>query len=808
MKKITRIFPKNVPDTNFGKYQFHANFWRKTRWIAAPGWDHHSPVVWAFRKTFTLSAETTFRICVTADQRYDLYLDGERIAFGSDRGLSNTWFFETLELTLDAGTHTFVSRVWWSGTDSISHYGHTAVFPGFLLHGCGEWDEELSTRSGNWEAMELKGYTQIPLVDPDEQVGGFVCIGGQTQLDLRKMPEGWAKGEGTGWRPVLEVAQTDFRMQGDECIPEHLLVPGILPAMQETVCGLGEARFATVIDGVVRKVDEPVFRAHNDASLQARFQKLSNGEAPMEIPAHTLVEALFDIGDYVTAWPLVRFHGGRDALIKFSWAESLMHDKNGWEKDKRDRNEIEGKYFYGFTERCFSNGADNQLFDTLWFQSGRYVRLLVETQDEPLTLASVSLRVTHYPESWAFSFRSDDRRWDAALPVLKRTLTMCSHESYFDCPYYEQLMYGGDTRLEILTTYATCADDRLPRKAILLFDRSRSEAGLTLSRVPSRIKQIIPPFSLYWVQMVYDYSMMRNDPAFVRDRMDGIRSVLLAFHRHVDEDGLLHCPLGWNFIDWVNGWDGGHRPNAEPGLVNGIINFHYVWVLRQAAALESVFGQTAFAAWARAEADRIAAAARKAFWDEKRHLFADDLEHKWFSEHAQCMAICGGSVPEEWLEPLGDALASDPALDRATIYYNFYLLEAFRILKRPDELYKRFQLWLDLPSKGFRTTPEKPDPTRSDCHAWGSHPLYHLLTSVAGIRPAAPGFSLVRIEPQPGPLRQVRVSMPHPAGSVGVDIALAEDGKWHGKVQTPDGIPGILAINGEERSWNGGALSF
>ena len=37
---------------------------------------------------------------------------------------------------------------------------------------------------------------------------------------------------------------------------------------------------------------------------------------------------------------------------------------------------------------------------------------------------------------------------------------MCAHETYMDCPYYEQMMYVGDTRLEVLTTYAISRDDR------------------------------------------------------------------------------------------------------------------------------------------------------------------------------------------------------------------------------------------------------------------------------------------------------------------------------------------------------------
>ena len=809
MNKVTRILPPSNPGVTVGNYEFSSNPWKYTKWIRCPGWDFQSPGVWAFRKCFTVEKPETLRMCVTADQRYDLYLDGERIGWGSDRGLSNNWFYETLDVTLDPGEHRLVARVWWAGFGYRSHFGHTAVRPAFLLHVCGEKEEALSTRAGNWEACELPGYEITDPIAPGEFIGEFTCVGGHTKLTAGKNPAGWRLGGGDGWATAEDTGETtSFRCLADECIPERLLSPGVLPAMQETMRGPGDVRFAAVIDGTRNTMADPIRAARSDDALAASFTKLSRGEAPVTVPPHTTVRILFDADEYLTAWPEFRVTGGRDARIALSWAESLYVVKESLDKGNRD--EIEGKFFRGLTSRFICDGTAGCLLDTLWFKAGRYLELVIETADEALTVDSLRLRVTHYPESWAFSFASDDARWDHTIPLLKRALAMCSHESYFDCPYYEQLMYGGDTRVEILTTYAACSDDRLPRKAMLLFDRSRTERGLTLSRVPSRIKQTIPPFSLYWVQMVYDYAMWRNDPAFVRDRLDGIRSVLLTFHRHVGEDGLLRSPVGWNFVDWVQNkdWQHGIPPDGETGHISAIINFHYVWVLRQAAALETLCGETAFAAWDRSEADRIAAAATRAFWDEAQGLYADDRAHTAWSEHAQCMAICSGSVPPERLAPLGEALATAPDLARATIYYSFYLLEAFRILKRPHDLYDRFSLWFGLREKGFRTTPESPEPTRSDCHAWGSHPLFHILASLAGIRPEAPGFSLVRIEPQPGPLRRLQGSVPHPKGSVSVDLRLGDDNLWHGTVSTPEDIPGILAINGQERSWNGGPLSF
>src|SRR6185369_12974243 len=141
----------------------------------------------------------------------------------------------------------------------------------------------------------------------------------------------------------------------------------------------------------------------------------------------------------------------------------------------------------------------------------RYLEILVQTTDEALTLERFVFRETHYPLELESAFEASDPRLARVMPLMLRGLQMCSHETYMDCPYYEQLMYVGDTRLEVLTTYVATRDDRLPRKALRMFDLSRRTDGLTQSRYPSRFTQIIPPFSLWWVAMVHDYALWRDD---------------------------------------------------------------------------------------------------------------------------------------------------------------------------------------------------------------------------------------------------------------------------------------------------------
>src|SRR5690606_36896205 len=119
------------------------------------------------------------------------------------------------------------------------------------------------------------------------------------------------------------------------------------------------------------------------------------------------------------------------------------------------------------------------------------------------------------------------------------------------------------------------------------------------------------------------------------------RAILDAFGRYINADGLIEAPYGWNFTDWVPSWDIGTPPGAQHS-VSSIINFQMVMMLRKAAELESFFDEPELAARARRLADAMAAATVERFWDASRGLFADDLEHAHFSEHAQCMALLSG----------------------------------------------------------------------------------------------------------------------------------------------------------------------
>ena len=807
---VRRVIAARDLDCDFSKFVWGSPSWR-AKWIRAAGDAGAAPGVWAFRRRFRLDQTADLTLQVTADQRYDLWVDGVWAGFGSERGLHNSWFYETYEAHLGPGDHVVVARVWWTGRGGkLQHAGHaTSDRPGFLLHAAAPFDELLDTAPETWEALPLAGYS---FYDPCDQLqGAYIAVGARTRLDGRAHAWGFERGEGEGWAPAVENGlRTRFRAAPDDIDDWHNLTPGTLPEMRQTLSRRGAVRFAAAVPpdragapgGALADFGlEPVREADSDAALAAAWRGPIGGGGSVVVPARSAQRVIVDLEEYVCAFPRLVVRGGRGADVSIRWAEALLKGTKGTEKGPRG--EIDGKYFQGLADAFVApGGGEPRAFEPLWFEAGRFVEIVVRTADEPLEVLSFSLRETGYPIDWAYRFEPSDARWGGALRIMERTLQMCSHESYFDCPYYEQLMYGGDSRLEMLATYATTRDDRLPRKAMTVLDRTRGEAGLTQSRQSPDEPQIIPPYALHFVQMVADYALWRDDRAFVRRRLAGVRAVLNAWCDRIGDDGLARCPSGWNFVDWNYSWWGGMAPNGDVGCASPVNNLHLAWTLRMAAEVEDWAGDPEFAAWDRRQAERIGRAVAAAYWDEKRSLFAEDAAHTKFIEHTQCMAVMGGFVPEGREQALGEALATAEDLDRTTVYYRSYLIDAFRALRRPLDMYRCFDLWFTLEPLGMKTVLEQPEPTRSDCHAWGSHPMYHALASVAGVRPAAPGFAAVRIEPQPGPLTSIRCAVPHPKGEVALDLRL-EGGRWTGTASVPPGVPAVLVLDGAERAFEG-----
>ena len=734
------------------------------------------PCVLGFRLIVEQPHDTTLRCHVSADERFELFLDGQRIATGPERCSAEAWHYETFDLPVKAGRHVLFARVW--ALDVHGPYAQCSVRPGFLF-GAESTDIAVEAHWGtglaSWEAKRIDGYS---------------FVGDLDTIDGRQYPWGVELGEGDGWITAKVNAQASTAHPTD-LYPLRLLVPATLPKMLRLPLPAPRVRF---VENVAR-VDE-IWKCRVDANhhlpeTARQLTSLLEGRAALRIAAHKKFRAIIDLENYFCAYPQLVTTGGHDARVTISWAEALFEklDAPKPHGPKGNRNEIENRLFAGYADAFILDGGANRAYAPLWWQAGRYIQLLIETKDEELLIDRLTLEETRYPLESESTFSAYDL--PQLTPILLRTLQANAHETFMDCPYYEQLNYTGDTLIDCLIVYAITHDIRLPRKSLQLFHDSRLPDGLTQSRFPSRARQVIPPFSLLWVSMVRNHAWWRGEPEFIRSLLPGTRAVLDAHLLHLNSQGLLENLRGWNFLDWVEGWEGGTPPDADPGRISGPLNWLFIYTLQAAAELETFAGEPELAARYGRLAESHARAAESAFWNEERGLFADDLAHRHFSEHAQCLALLGGRADKEKATRAADGLVRAPDLARCTIYFSHYLFETLRQLNQPGPLFHRLEDWFQLPAQGFVTTPEQPEPSRSDCHAWGAHPLFHFYATILGIRPATLGFAQVEIRPQLGPLQSANGRMVHPAGWVEVNIHRA-DHRLEGTITLPEAVTGAF----------------
>ncbi len=749
----------------FSEARWHAS------WVTHPTASLKEFGVFHFRRTFELDKKPdTFVVHVSADNRYQLFVNAEPVCRGPARGDLQHWRFETVDIApfLRTGKNCIAAVVWNFGR--FCPWAQMTLKTAFCLQADDAKHSFLNT-DNNWRVLQDSAYAPIPAT-----LNTFVVVGPGEKIDGTKYPWGWRRADyDAGNWPAVKVL-VNAKPRGTDLDGTWMLVPRTIPFMEEKTQRIPKIRRT---QGTELK-DNPF-----------------DGRGKLTVEPNSKVSILFDQTFLTTAYPQIIVTGGKGADINLTYCEALF-DGN---MKKADRNQIEGRKAVGLSDVFLPDGGANRLFSTLWFRTYRYIRMDIRTQNAPLTIDDFYGKFTAYPFKQKASFKSSDPSLTGIWNVGWRTARLCANETYFDCPYYEQLQYVGDTRIQALISLYVAGDDTLCRKAITCFDDSRIPEGLTQSRYPSAKMQIIPPYSLFWITMVHDYWMGRDDGEFVKSFLGGIDGVLLWHEKYIGPEGMLGPTPWWNFVDWCWPWDakkniGGVPPLGKKGR-SSILTLQLVYALNYAVELNRAFGRDRQADHYQKLAETLKNATRKLCWDDKRALLADTPDKKHFSQHGNLLAVLVDLIPQKDQKTFMQRIAAEPSLTQCTFYYRFYLFRAMKKAGLADEYVRMLGPWRDAIKKGLTTFPENPDPTRSDCHAWSASPNYDLLATVCGIEPAEAGFKSVRIEPHLGPLNWVEAKMTHTLGSIEVKLKRKGPNGITGTITLPAGLEGTFIFNGK-----------
>ena len=746
------------------------------KWIIGSESSTYDYGVCHFRKIVKLqNVPNSFIINVSGDQRYEFFVNGQRILRGPATGDLLHWYYETIDIApfLKSGENLLSATVW--------HYGiwtpgaQISMQLGFIVQGNNP-AEEIANTNSTWKSIDDTSYS--PSTNYMQDVGPGDVINGNTY------PWGWNDIDYNDekWKAATENANGTPQLSSTEY--RRALTPRDIPFMENELKTLTSVRRSNI-------------------EIPPKFL---NGTQPILIEPNKNIILLLDQSYLINAYPIFTFSKGKGSKVTVKYAEGMFLNNF----DKGNRNEIEGKHIIGKTDSFYIDGGENRKFSTLWFRTYRYMEVAIQTANEPLVFESVVGESTGYPFKENAVFVSNDTALTKIWKTAWRTARLCAGDTYYDCPYYEQLQYTGDTRIQALISLYVSGDDRLMRKAINNLSWSCTSDGILKSRYPARFDQIIPPFSLYWINMLHDYWMLRPDKDFVGSHLATVKSIINWYAQKIDpKTGMLGAMPHWNFTDWPKEWpwnDSKPLGGVAAGALDGgssILSLQLAYSLGDAIDLMTTFENKCEASRYKEMRESINQAVKFYCFNTDKKLFADDITRTSYSQHASIMGILSGALSKQDEVESFKQLIADKSLIQATVYYKFYLFRAMKKAGMSNEYLKFIGVWKDMISNGLTTFAEKPEPSRSDCHAWSASPIYDFLSTVCGIESASPGFKTVRIAPALGVLTEVKGAVPHPNGKILVELKKVEN-RLQGVVTLPAGLSGIFVYGNKTLRLNSG----
>jgi len=204
-------------------------------------------------------------------------------------------------------------------------------------------------------------------------------------------------------------------------------------------------------------------------------------------------------------------------------------------------------------------------------------------------------------------------------------------------------------------------------------------------------------------------------------------------------------------------------------------SLQYLGALIDAADLEKNLGDPILAEGYQARLNHVRSGIARMCWVPSRGLLAENPDQKVFSQQANILGVLYDVIPKDRQQAVLRSLidikpgTTPGGVMSASYYFRFYLARALDHAGLADEYLKSLDPWRELLPLHFSTWPEQPGETRSDSHAWSAHPMYDMLTLVAGIEPGSEGFASVRIAPHLGPLNHLTATFPHSQGDIRVE---------------------------------------
>lgn len=753
-----------------------------------------------FRKSFPVPSDLDELIIhITADSRYVLFLNGIRLGTGPTPGDVRHQYFDTYRIPspqLIPGRQTLSALVLdyskvqcdpprlGAPAAIMTRTGGLAVDVRWARDG----SEEICHSDSSWKVA----VDRVRRFHPGKRdwFGGFVghfehfVAEAETAADWQTTDY-----DDSGWENAVEMYPAVRIEQMADADSPYGLIPRVTPLLQPGKPLLPKAVFLP-----------------GGANPRQEWQAFFFEENPLQMAPDSTETILVEFDREWTGVPLLEWEQGAGAEVRIGYAEALrlpfscedavifgrgqstegvsigFNDATtGWTFDPRGT-------FEGF-EDIVCTGPSVELWQPLHWRTAKFVQLTIRTGKAPLRLKRFAFAPQHYPLEAAEPFRCSDRDLEEIQEINLHTLRLSMHETFVDCPYYEQLQYIGDSAMNCQVAMMAAGAYPAAEQLLRHFDWSRVPEGWTQSRYPSRIEGIIPSQSLDWIGAAHAYGLQSGDLATLDDIWQGLSTVLNAYRRCCGMSGLPENLPYWNWIDWCPGWKRGVPPGADSGpVLSHCAKFGIA--LRQGMEIAEWLGDGTSRDNLGKTYSTLRTAARQAFWNGT--FFAENrIDPAYGSRLGNAYAILAGFCGESERTDLANVLAGDRLADCS--YFGYFFVRQALWEAGHCDWRRELTPWLQMKHLGLTTWAEDTTFWRSLCHGWSSNPAIDVYTRILGVRPLAPGFSRTLVEPAVGMLDSASGGVFTPRGLLKVSWNKTEEKI---RLDIPEGIFTTLILDG------------
>ena len=424
---------------------------------------------------------------------------------------------------------------------------------------------------------------------------------------------------------------------------------------------------------------------------------------------------IYDLGEEKAGLLHIRFNAPAGCLVTVVFGEYITQDGNLLR-------------YYGHQDYSLEFIGCGKPFEFVGYMRRigcRYFQIFSEQAEVDF----IGIKETPYPvEEKPFDTKSS--MFARIYQTSVRTLRLCMHEHYEDCPWREQTLYPLDSRNMMLCGYYAFGEYEYARSNLWLMSNAPLYEGLLPACMPSGVHSVIPFYSLVFIMQMQEYVSFSGDDTLAEEKLSFMEGLIDTFANNATENGLAReFEKFWNFYEWSECLNG--QSDIKTDGVALPLNCFYILAMESMNAIYRKLGINKSYSQKIAEVQR---AVKERFFDYDRGLFRSYADCDRFSALCNSLAVLAGCAGEH-AAGIAEQIVNGEGLQTTSLAMKIFEYEAlFSVSKRYVEYIisdfsAAYSYMLNNGATSFWETLEGANlygGAGSLCHGWSAMPIVYL----------------------------------------------------------------------------------